>query len=383
MSNRKTHSLSAMAAGKVLAVLLFVCLAIGAASIVDSPFGRAGHLAYADPISETDGDEFFDISNAIIYCDDAYYTGYSVTPTVNVYYDGTKLVEGIDYKLSFANNISIGKNAAVTITGIGRFTGSKTQTFAILHAPGWAYEQDGWYHYNAYGELSKSTWVQKDGSWCYVGSNGKRVENDWAIYNGKYYYMNSNGVAVVNDWVVYNGNYYYMNKNGNPVVNGWVYSGGKYFYMNKNGNPVVNGWVSYGGKYYYMNDSGNPVVNGWVSYGGKWYYMNGNGNPVVNGWVQSGGKYYYLGSSGAMATSQWIGGKYYVGADGAYVATSGGGSSSGGGTQTYVLNTNSYKFHYPNCSSVSKMSNSNKKYYTGTRAQVIAMGYEPCKNCNP
>ena len=52
------------------------------------------------------------------------------------------------------------------------------------------------------------------------------------------------------------------------------------------------------------------------------------------------------------------------------------------GTQ-YVLNTNTHKFHYPSCSSVKQMSEKNKSYYTGTRDEVIDMGYEPCQRCNP
>lgn len=49
----------------------------------------------------------------------------------------------------------------------------------------------------------------------------------------------------------------------------------------------------------------------------------------------------------------------------------------------YVLNTNTKKFHYPSCSSVKKMSEKNKGFYTGTREEVIAMGYDPCGNCHP
>ena len=50
---------------------------------------------------------------------------------------------------------------------------------------------------------------------------------------------------------------------------------------------------------------------------------------------------------------------------------------------TYILNTNSHKFHAPSCSSVDQMSDSNKEEFTGTRDEVIAMGYEPCGRCNP
>ncbi len=49
----------------------------------------------------------------------------------------------------------------------------------------------------------------------------------------------------------------------------------------------------------------------------------------------------------------------------------------------YVLNTNTHKFHYPDCSSVDQMKESNKLFYTGTREEVIAMGYDPCKRCKP
>lgn len=50
---------------------------------------------------------------------------------------------------------------------------------------------------------------------------------------------------------------------------------------------------------------------------------------------------------------------------------------------TYVLNTNTKKFHYPTCSSVDDMKEKNKQTYTGSREEVINMGYVPCKRCNP
>ena len=49
----------------------------------------------------------------------------------------------------------------------------------------------------------------------------------------------------------------------------------------------------------------------------------------------------------------------------------------------YILNTNTYKFHYPFCSSVEKMSEKNRSYYSGTRDEVIIMGFTPCGNCQP
>lgn len=49
----------------------------------------------------------------------------------------------------------------------------------------------------------------------------------------------------------------------------------------------------------------------------------------------------------------------------------------------YVLNTNTMKFHYPNCKSVKQMKEKNRKDYTGDREYLIEVGYVPCKNCNP
>lgn len=50
---------------------------------------------------------------------------------------------------------------------------------------------------------------------------------------------------------------------------------------------------------------------------------------------------------------------------------------------TYILNTNTKKFHYPSCSSVDQMSDKNRQEFTGTRDEVIAMGYDPCGRCHP
>ncbi len=52
-------------------------------------------------------------------------------------------------------------------------------------------------------------------------------------------------------------------------------------------------------------------------------------------------------------------------------------------TQTYVLNTNTHKFHKPGCYSVEKIKPENYAEFTGTREEAIAYGYDPCKNCNP
>jgi competence protein ComEC len=56
-------------------------------------------------------------------------------------------------------------------------------------------------------------------------------------------------------------------------------------------------------------------------------------------------------------------------------------SSSSSGS--YVLNTNSKKFHKTSCSSVSDMSAKNRKDVNMSREEIINQGYSPCKRCNP
>ena len=67
-------------------------------------------------------------------------------------------------------------------------------------------------------------------------------------------------------------------------------------------------------------------------------------------------------------------------------------SPSGGGSQdtsnadaqdTYVLNTNSMKFHRPDCPSVEDIASDNRKTYTGNRQELIERGYKPCGSCKP
>ncbi len=49
----------------------------------------------------------------------------------------------------------------------------------------------------------------------------------------------------------------------------------------------------------------------------------------------------------------------------------------------YIGNLSSKKFHYPSCRHVSSMKEENKFYFTGTREEMLEMGYEPCGTCKP
>ena len=49
----------------------------------------------------------------------------------------------------------------------------------------------------------------------------------------------------------------------------------------------------------------------------------------------------------------------------------------------YILNISSMKFHRPNCPTVRRMKEQNKRESTQTRNELIQMGYSPCSVCNP
>ena len=58
-------------------------------------------------------------------------------------------------------------------------------------------------------------------------------------------------------------------------------------------------------------------------------------------------------------------------------------SSDATAEKPYVLNTSTMKFHDPTCSSVHVMAQKNKRECVGTREEIVAQGYTPCKRCNP
>lgn len=50
-------------------------------------------------------------------------------------------------------------------------------------------------------------------------------------------------------------------------------------------------------------------------------------------------------------------------------------------TQLYVVNTNTKKFHLPDCSSAKRIKDENRMEVNSTKEELIEEGYSPCKNC--
>ena len=49
----------------------------------------------------------------------------------------------------------------------------------------------------------------------------------------------------------------------------------------------------------------------------------------------------------------------------------------------YIGNSNTMKFHRPNCISIDQMNESNKVYLNGSRDDAVSRGYKPCERCKP
>ncbi|HIU01701.1 MAG TPA: MBL fold metallo-hydrolase [Candidatus Onthocola gallistercoris] len=63
--------------------------------------------------------------------------------------------------------------------------------------------------------------------------------------------------------------------------------------------------------------------------------------------------------------------------------TSGGENAEDTAAPKYILNTNTKKFHRPECSSVDDMNEENKQMSDQDRETLISEGYSPCKRCDP
>ena len=200
-----------------------------------------------------------------------------------------------------------------------------------LAAQGWVKTGNAWYFYNQNGTLARNAWAGN----YWLGADGRMVTNAW-VDDGRYY-VGSNGLWVKGaqkpaaakpevkkqGWVQ-NGsawNYYYQ---GNIVRNSWVGS----YWLGNDGRMATSSWVD-GGRYYVgangvwdktvkKQEAPKPEVkkNGWVKEGSTWYYYE-NGALARNKWISNT---YWVGADGKMATSSWVdGGRYYVGANGAWV----------------------------------------------------------------
>ena len=58
-------------------------------------------------------------------------------------------------------------------------------------------------------------------------------------------------------------------------------------------------------------------------------------------------------------------------------------SAGTGSAASYILNTNSKKFHGPGCANAASISQGNRQDFTGSRQELLDQGYAPCGQCKP
>ncbi|MBP3240112.1 MAG: hypothetical protein J6M92_06160 [Oribacterium sp.] len=109
------------------------------------------------------------------------------------------------------------------------------------------------------------------------------------------------------------------------VLADWEQDNYGWWYETSDGNYYAGAMEYIGGEYYVFDDYGYLITNQWIQFtDGSWSYCTGSGAIARNCWVGD----YYVDSDGEMLTNTYTPDGYYVGADGKYVASSGGSSSS-------------------------------------------------------
>ena len=97
-----------------------------------------------------------DISTATVAVADQSYTSHELKPAATVKLGSETLLPDVDYTIAYADNKEVG-TATATVTGIGKYAGTATGTFAIGHAADLAkftdLDKDAWYMSEQTGTL--------------------------------------------------------------------------------------------------------------------------------------------------------------------------------------------------------------------------------------
>lgn len=237
---------------------------------------------------------------------------------------GLVLIEGVDFEVSYSNNVNAGK-ATVTLTGIGSYYGSSvTLNFTIdrkaLKASNTTLART---EYVANGTLRKPAVTVKDGTKTLVKgtdytvsySNNKVAGLAKATITGKGNYKGTvtkyfNITPAKSGWFSSNGYWYY--KYSSRLASGWKTINGVKYYFNPTTKRMSTGLKTLAGKKYYFDSSGAMVKNAWRKHQGSWYYLGTTG-AAKSGWLSSGGVRYYLDPDDKQMVTglRVIGGKAY------------------------------------------------------------------------
>lgn len=103
----------------------------GTATVTISPVAGSMYTGSKTATFEI-GREFTDTTTTIKMITDSFvYTGNEIRPKVAVVFGGVTLTEGVEYAVTYTNNINVG-TATVTISALGTYEGSVSKNFTIV-----------------------------------------------------------------------------------------------------------------------------------------------------------------------------------------------------------------------------------------------------------
>ncbi len=158
------------------------------------------------------------LDGATVVVSDRVYTGEAVCPEPTVLLEGKELAAGVDYTVSYADNVEPG-TATVTVTGTGNYTGSASKSFNISVAALPQY----------------------------------RLYNPWS---GEHFYTSN------------------ADERANVLAAGWVDEGEGWKAPQKSDTPVFRMYNPYAGEHHYCMDAAerdNLIDVGWEYEGIGWY----------------------------------------------------------------------------------------------------------------
>ena len=234
------------------------------------------------------------------------YTGKAIKPSLEVEWDGFYLERGVDYTVSYQNNVQVG-TATVIIKGKGYFGGSVKKTFRIVQAS---------ISKASVAKIGTQKWTTKaikPKPVVKYGGTTLKQGTDYTLSYKNNVKAGSTATITITGKGSFKGTKTVTFKIG-PKTGAWKKSGGRWWYRYLDGSYPKSEWKRIDGSWYCFDGSG-WMVTGWSSVGGTWYYFNSSG-AMATGWKSIGGSWYYFDSSGAMARNRWQG-DYYLGSSGA------------------------------------------------------------------
>ncbi len=301
-----------------------VVFAVAKPAVVDEALDAVGAFANADVV----------IAGGNIY------TGSEVEPAVVVTLNGGALLEGVDYELTYSNNVNAG-TASVRIAGLGVYTGSfKVATFAIGRLPLTSAKislSQTTFYYNGAAQrpevvvmLGNKTLKQDaDYKVTYsdnirpgtasvtisgVDPNDEAEEDVLASCVGNYsgyasaHFSILNQIQMMRLYNPYTGEHFYTADKGEVescVAAGWKDEGGAWVAPSRSSRPVYRLYNSYvpGGDHHYTADEKEVEAceaAGWTYEGVGWYSDDAEGAAVYrayNPYAATGTHHYTVDAS--------------------------------------------------------------------------------------